>query len=254
MKLSIYPDASEYYKLLAPSVKKKMRDDYFLSILSWKANGNISPIKCRISDTHLFGLLKLMKKILYSQTPDQKPQKQNQIDIILLCALLDLTYHIEEFLHILFEIIEASANMRTYDIESNGSIERCFKKKDVEWLDKNTSENAAHFLASMHLSIRRANQNPIQKLLHINNHTFTKFIEKFVKLINEKSSNVHENHCEVQRLLEQIQYQHETSIKLENELQQHKASTVRMLVQIGQGMVTAEQQTHAHKSQTRRTV
>ncbi|CAF1029808.1 unnamed protein product [Adineta steineri] len=70
----------------------------------------------------------------------------------------------------------------------------------------------------MHLSIRRTNQNPIQKLLYINNHTFVKFVEKFVKPINDKSSNIHENHCDVQCLLEQIQYQHETSIKLEKEL------------------------------------
>ncbi|CAF4051023.1 unnamed protein product [Adineta steineri] len=67
----------------------------------------------------------------------------------------------------------------------------------------------------MHLSIRRANQNHTQKLPHINNHVFTKFVEKFIKLINEKSSNVHENHCD---------------------------NTVRVLVQTGQDMVTAEQQ------------
>ncbi|CAF4138807.1 unnamed protein product [Adineta steineri] len=46
------------------------------------------------------------------------------IHIILLYALLDLTYYTEEFLHILFERIQASANIKTYDIESNGSIER----------------------------------------------------------------------------------------------------------------------------------
>ncbi|CAF0959125.1 unnamed protein product [Adineta steineri] len=47
-----------------------------------------------------------------------------EIDIILLYTLLDLTYYTEEFLHILFEITEASANIKTYDIESYGSIER----------------------------------------------------------------------------------------------------------------------------------
>ncbi|CAF0817919.1 unnamed protein product [Adineta steineri] len=51
------------------------------------------------------------------------------IHIILLYALLDLTYYTEEFLHILFERIQASANIKTYDIESNGSIER--SKHDV---------------------------------------------------------------------------------------------------------------------------
>ncbi len=80
----------------------------------------------------------------------------------------------------------------------------------------------------MHLSIRRANTNHTQKLPHINNHTFTKFVEKyfsnffqfrFVKIFNEKSANVYENHQDVQRLLEQIQYQHETALKLEKELQ-----------------------------------
>ncbi|CAF1530164.1 unnamed protein product [Adineta steineri] len=68
-----------------------------------KANGNISPIKCRISDTHLFSLLQLMKTVLYPQTFHQK---QDQIDTILLCALLDLIYYTDEFSHILFEIIE----------------------------------------------------------------------------------------------------------------------------------------------------
>ncbi|CAF1148393.1 unnamed protein product [Adineta ricciae] len=133
--------------------------------------------------------------------------------------------------------------------------------KNVSWLDKNASENTAHLLASMHLSIRRANANQTHRLPHTNNHTFTKFVEKFVKIINEKSANVSDNHHDVQRLLEQIQYQHETSKKLERELQHEKIvleerlkSTIRMLTQIGQDMVTAEQQIRAHKSQTRRTV
>jgi len=72
---------------------------------------------------------------------------------------------------------------------------------------------------------------------------------------------VFENHEDVQRLLEQIQYQHETAVKLEKELQHEKTvleerlkSTERMLVQIGQDMVMAEQQIRAHKCQTRRTV
>ncbi|CAF5003340.1 unnamed protein product, partial [Rotaria sp. Silwood1] len=69
--------------------------------------------------------------------------------------------------------------------------------KDVQWLDKSSCENTAHLLASMHLSIRTANENHTQKLPH---------------------------------------------------------STERMLVQIGQDMVMAEQQIRAHKCQTRRTV
>ena len=74
----------------------------------------------------------------------------------------------------------------------------------------------------MHLSIRRANANQTHRLPHTNNHTFTKFVEKFVKIINEKSANVSDNHHDVQRLLAQIQYQHETSKKLEKELQHEK--------------------------------
>ncbi|CAF4003356.1 unnamed protein product [Adineta steineri] len=89
------------------------------------------------------------------------------------------------------------------------------------FLDKNTSEDTAHLLASVHLLIRRANQNHTQKLPH-NNHTFTKFVEKFVKQINEKSPNNHENHYDVKRLFDQIQYQHKTSTKLKKELQQEK--------------------------------
>ena len=80
-------------------------------------------------------------------------------------------------------------------------------------------------------------------------------------IFNEKSGRVFENHNDVQRLLEQIEYQHETASKLEKELQHEKTvleerlkSTERMLIQIGQDMVMAEQQIRAHKSQTRRTV
>ena len=45
---------------------------------------------------------------------------------------------------------------------------------------------------------------------------------RFVTIFNEKSLNVYENHQDVQRLLEQIRYQHETAIKLEKELQHEK--------------------------------
>lgn len=82
-----------------------------------------------------------------------------------------------------------------------------------------------------------------------------------MKIFNEKSANAFENHGDVHRLLEQIEYQHETASKLEKELQHEKTvleerlkSTERMLIQIGQDMVMAEQQIRAHKSQTRRTV
>jgi hypothetical protein len=42
-------------------------------------------------------------------------------------------------------------------------------------------------------------------------------------MFNEKSSNVCESHEDVQRLLGQIQYQHETASKLEKELQHEKS-------------------------------
>ncbi len=38
----------------------------------------------------------------------------------------------------------------------------------------------------------------------------------------QKSADVYENHPDVQRLLEQIQCQHETAAKLEKELQHEK--------------------------------
>jgi hypothetical protein len=49
-----------------------------------------------------------------------------------------------------------------------------------------------------------------------------KIVFRFVIIFNEKSTNVYENHRDVQRLLEQIQYQHETAAKLEKELQHEK--------------------------------
>ncbi len=48
------------------------------------------------------------------------------------------------------------------------------------------------------------------------------FLFRFVKIFNEKSANVYENHQDVQRLLEQIQSQHETAAKLEKKLQYEK--------------------------------
>ncbi len=48
------------------------------------------------------------------------------------------------------------------------------------------------------------------------------FSFRFVTIFNEKSANVFENHQDVKRLLEQIQYQHETASKLEKELQHEK--------------------------------
>jgi hypothetical protein len=48
------------------------------------------------------------------------------------------------------------------------------------------------------------------------------FSFRFVTIFNEKSAIVNENHQDVQRLLEQIRYQHETASKLEKELQHEK--------------------------------
>jgi hypothetical protein len=48
------------------------------------------------------------------------------------------------------------------------------------------------------------------------------FSSRFVTIFNEKSAIVNENHQDVQRLLEQIRYQHETASKLEKELQHEK--------------------------------
>ncbi|CAF0980202.1 unnamed protein product [Adineta steineri] len=131
--MSIDPDDSEYYEIFVSSVRNNMRDNYLLFILRSKANRNNSSIKCRISETHLFSLLKLMKTILYSQTFDQKQRKQNQIDIILLCALLDLTYYTGEFLHILFKITEASP----------------FQTNQQQQKDKDTSCDESSFLSSI---------------------------------------------------------------------------------------------------------
>jgi hypothetical protein len=46
---------------------------------------------------------------------------------------------------------------------------------DISWLDKQNKENLAHLLASMHISIR---ENDHSSSPHINNLTFTKFVEK----------------------------------------------------------------------------
>ncbi|CAF0871195.1 unnamed protein product, partial [Didymodactylos carnosus] len=130
--------------------------------------------------------------------------------------------------------------------------------KELSWLDKADAENTAHLLASMHSSIHTHNE---EQLPHVNNHTYSKFVEKFVLILSDKSLFVKQSHEDVTRLLEQIQYQHTTAAKLKSELEHEKMvlderlkSTERMLVQIGQDMVMAEQQIRAHKSQTRRTV
>lgn len=47
--------------------------------------------------------------------------------------------------------------------------------EDIQWLDKQNKENLAHLLASMHNSIR---ENDHSHSPHLNNLTFTKFVEK----------------------------------------------------------------------------
>jgi hypothetical protein len=45
----------------------------------------------------------------------------------------------------------------------------------MSWLDKPMKENIAYLLAFMHLTIREHDEN---KSLHLNNTTYTKFVEK----------------------------------------------------------------------------
>jgi dynein heavy chain, axonemal len=89
--------------------------------------------------------------------------------------------------------------------------------KDVKWLDKSTKENLAHLLASMHNSIR---QNDPTASAHLNNLTFTKFVEKFKEYLIKKYRDIESSHKNVCRLLEHIQRQHSTAKKLLVQLKQ----------------------------------
>lgn len=45
----------------------------------------------------------------------------------------------------------------------------------IEWMDQSTKENVGHLLASMHLSIKEHDESNSD---HLNNLTYTKFVEK----------------------------------------------------------------------------
>ncbi|CAF1269243.1 unnamed protein product [Adineta steineri] len=58
----------------------------------------------------------------------------------------------------------------------------------------------------MHLSIRRANQNHTQKLSHINNHTFMRFVKKYYIVLLKKVRPIHPKYKEIEEdVLEQDQ-------------------------------------------------
>ncbi len=88
---------------------------------------------------------------------------------------------------------------------------------DINWLSNTNKENVAHLLASMHSSIRENDQT---NSAHLNNLTFTKFVEKFKELMIKKYKEIEDSHKNVCRLLEHIQRQHSTAKKLHVQLQQ----------------------------------
>ena len=48
----------------------------------------------------------------------------------------------------------------------------------MEWMDNSMKENLSHLVASMHYSIR---ENDTSDSAHLNNTTFTKFVEKYAE-------------------------------------------------------------------------
>ncbi len=87
----------------------------------------------------------------------------------------------------------------------------------IKWLDATTKENLAHLLATMHYSVREADTSHSN---HLNNQTYTKFVEKFKKYLVNKYSEIESSHKNVCKLLEQIQVQHSIAKKLLVQLQQ----------------------------------
>ena len=129
---------------------------------------------------------------------------------------------------------------------------------DIEWLDVSSKENLAHLLASMHYSVR---ENDTTRSCHLNNITYTKFVEKFKTLLINKYKEIEFSHKDTCRLLEHIQKEHSIAKKLLVQLQQDCMvleeridSTNKMLQQIGQDMTMTEQQLKVHHMQTRKTV
>ena len=53
---------------------------------------------------------------------------------------------------------------------------------DMSWMDTSMKENLSHLVASMHYSIR---ENDISDSAHLNNSTFTKFVEKYDRIIKQ---------------------------------------------------------------------
>ncbi len=108
---------------------------------------------------------------------------------------------------------------------------------DIEWLDHSSKENLAHLLASMHVSVR---ENDTNKSVHLNNTSYTKFVEKFKSLLIRKYQEIELSHKRTCRMLEHIQKEHSTAKKLLVQLQQdcmvleeRVDSTNKMLQQIG---------------------
>ena len=84
-------------------------------------------------------------------------------------------------------------------------------------MSSTNKENVTHLLASMHSSIR---ENDHTNSAHLNNLTFTKFVEKFKEFLLRKYKEVEDSHKNACRLLEHIQRQHSTAKKLMIQLQQ----------------------------------
>ena len=55
---------------------------------------------------------------------------------------------------------------------------------------------------------------------------------RFVSVFSEKSSSIVETHADVQVLLEQIQYEHDTAIRLEKDLE-HEKSVLNERLEVG---------------------
>jgi dynein heavy chain len=129
-----------------------------------------------------------------------------------------------------------------------------------DWMSNTLKENVAHLLASMHLALRDHRPASTSQP-HVNNISYTKFVDKFVELMQYKYDTIESSHKNVCRMLEHIQKQHNIAKKLMLQLEQENKvleervkSTAKMLQQIGQDMTMTEQQLKVHKIQTRKTV
>ncbi|XP_066025345.1 uncharacterized protein [Pocillopora verrucosa] len=133
--------------------------------------------------------------------------------------------------------------------------------KDVETFSPVQTENLAHLLASMHLSIKQKDSGEEQcgTYGHITNTGFEVFVERFVCLIKKRQQVLRSEHEQMAAALQTIERGTQLAEQLKTQLghekmvlEQKKEGNLQLLLQIGQDKAIAEEQVRLVKRQQER--